>query len=82
MKLKYALFLAFLFGYAAVLVTAYWEDKLGNGLSGTGMVFTFLSASLATLLLCLFATRQLLTIALIAAVAVVFLTLIVFWITG
>ena len=82
MKPGYALFLALIFGYVALIVISYWASKIGPGLSGKGLLLAFLLVFLATFLVCLFATQQLLTVYLIALVAIVFLTLIIFWITG
>jgi hypothetical protein len=82
MKPGYAIFLALIFGYAALLVVSYWAGKFGNGLSGKGLLLTFLLAFIGIFLLCLLASTQLLTTALIAAAAVVFLTLLISRIIG
>jgi hypothetical protein len=82
MKPGYAIFLALVFSYAALLVVSYWAGKLSKGLSGKGLLLTFLLSFVGIFLMCLLASPQLLTTALIAVVAIVFLTLIIFWITG
>lgn len=76
------LFYGLLCAYLGVLVVSFWANKLGNGLSGKGMLITGLFSFSASCLLQLFAPDTILAPVLYISLGIVVLTLITLWISG
>ena len=76
-----ALLFSLMGGYFTVLVVSFWTNKLGEGISGKGILITGLLSFFATYLFLVFAPEKLFTPAALIFVGIVTVTLIAFWLT-
>ena len=77
MRTDHAIFMAFIFAFVITILASFWLNKFSRGAGCLGYILILILALIASLLLFLYATTQVLTACLIALVALVFLTIII-----